>query len=50
MYQRVKGIMEAAGLDPEKMMAPKNVWFDDKRLEEWYDSREKLRESKREAT
>jgi hypothetical protein len=48
MYARVKGIIEAAGLDPEKMVAPKEIWFDDKALEEWFDSRDKLREQKRE--
>lgn len=43
MYKQVKGIMEMSALDPEKMVAPKDIWFDADRLKEWFDSREKLR-------
>ncbi len=42
MNARVKGIYESAALDPEKMPAPKEFWFDDKALDEWYDLRRNL--------
>lgn len=41
-YRHVKGIQEAAGLDPEKLVAPKEFWFDSKQLEFWFDSRREL--------
>ncbi len=42
MNVRVKSIFEAAALDPEKLPAPKEFWFDDKLLDEWYDVRRHL--------
>ncbi len=39
MYSQVKGIYEAAALDPEKLPAPKEFWFDEKSLNEWYEQR-----------
>ncbi len=39
MHARVKGIYEAAAMDLEKLPAPKEFWFDDKLLDEWYEAR-----------
>ena len=38
----VKSIYEAVALDPEKLLAPRELWFTDE-LNEWYEDREKLR-------
>ena len=35
--------MEMSALDPEKMVAPKDIWFEAKQLKEWFESREQLR-------
>ena len=43
MWQNVKGLRESAGLDPEKKMPPKEIWFDGDELEKWFDDRQKLR-------
>lgn len=39
MYKRVKGILEASALDVDEMLCPKEYWFDDALLKEWFDSR-----------
>lgn len=39
----VKGIYEAAGLDVEKLVAPRELWFDKERMDDWYKAREELR-------
>lgn len=38
-HRRVKSILEAAAYDPEHMVAPKDLWFDDPGLKLWYDGR-----------
>ena len=43
MWVRIKGIREAAAYDSEKMMAPKDLWMDEKGIEDWYASRDELR-------
>lgn len=39
MYRQVKGILEASALDHEKMVAPKEYWFNQQELDAWYESR-----------
>lgn len=50
MEHRIQSIQEAAAYDSEKMVAPRNLWppseKNDKELEEWYESRDKLRQRK----
>lgn len=46
LYLRFRGIREAAGMDPEKMLAPKNIWMDDKEISLWFEDRERLRENR----
>ncbi len=41
-HRHVKGILEAAALDPEKLVAPKDIWFDGKLLDQWFESRRSL--------
>lgn len=38
----IKGIYEATALDPEGLVAPKELWFTAE-LKDWYKSREELR-------
>jgi hypothetical protein len=42
MYKRVKSILEAAALDPERLVAPKDIWFDNAELERWFESRREI--------
>jgi hypothetical protein len=39
LYRQVKGILEASALDFEKMVAPKEYWFNSDLLDEWFESR-----------
>jgi len=39
-HKHVQNIYEAAALDPEKMVAPKDMWFDAPALEAWFESRQ----------
>jgi len=48
IWTRLKGIREAAALDPDKLPAPKDLWLDDKALERWYEDREELRKHRSE--
>lgn len=43
MWVRIKNIREAAAWDPEKLMAPKTYWLDEKELDRWYADREEVR-------
>ena len=43
MWKSVRSIHEAAALDPEKMLPPKEIWFDGEAMEKWYADREELR-------
>lgn len=40
-WHRVKGIREAAAYDVEKKIAPKDLWLDEKGLEDWYKQRDR---------
>jgi len=40
--QRVQGIVANAGYDVERIVAPKELWFDDEALEHWYEERREL--------
>lgn len=42
-WHKVRGIREAAGYDPEKKTAPRDLWLDEKGLTDWYKEREKMR-------
>jgi len=39
----MKGIIQSAAYDPEKVVAPKEIWMDDEALEAWYEERRNLR-------
>lgn len=41
-YRQVKSILETSALDPEKLIAPKEYWFNQKELEAWYESRRNI--------
>lgn len=45
MERRIQGIREAAAYDPDKLVAPKELWtlHRDKDLEEWYEERRRIR-------
>lgn len=43
IWTRIQSIHEAAGYDPEKMTAPRDLWLNTKELESWYNDRERLR-------
>jgi len=38
-HRHVKSIMESAAFDKDRMVAPKELWFDEKGLEEFYEAR-----------
>lgn len=42
----MRGIQEAAALDPERLVAPRDLWFDEEGLNSWYEERNEYRESK----
>jgi len=48
MEERIRGIYEASGLDPEKMVAPRELWPSNRSddLKTWYESRDELRTQK----
>lgn len=39
----VKSIYEAAGLDEEGLVLPRELWFDKERADAWYKDRRELR-------
>lgn len=39
----MRSIFESAAYDPDRLPAPKNLWFDDKGLAEWYEERRKIK-------
>lgn len=39
MYRRIKSVHESAAMDVDELTAPKDIWFDEKLLKEWYDNR-----------
>ncbi|MCW7071860.1 MAG: hypothetical protein OCU12_06015 [Methanophagales archaeon] len=39
----MKGIIQSAAYDPEKLVAPKEIWMNDEALEAWYEERRNLR-------
>lgn len=43
IWTRIMGLREAGAYDPEKMVAPKNIWLNDKAIEEWFEERDRLR-------
>lgn len=43
MLEYVEGIFQAAGLDPEGLMLPKEFWFNKEKSDAWYKDREELR-------
>lgn len=43
MYRKMKSVMEAAALDPERLSAPKSIWFDDEELEKWFKERRRVK-------
>jgi len=43
IHQRMKGIIQSAAYDPEKLVAPKEIWMNDESLEAWYEERRNLR-------
>jgi hypothetical protein len=45
MARRVQNILENAAFDPERLVAPRGVWFDNEELDKWYDSRMELRKN-----
>lgn len=42
MSQRVQSIIANAGYDVENLVAPKEMWFDEDTLHDWYEERREL--------
>ena len=49
LHKHAKSILEAAALDPERLVAPKSIWFEEDELEKWFESRKAIQMPDRES-
>ena len=43
MAKRVQAILENAAFDIERLVAPREFWFDEEELDKWYEDRMEAR-------